>query len=68
MSLHLNFDELLRQLNSASTDSTDEEMEFDNISITEEKSVQDEGGSDIEVNACYREVPILPRNWLWVEN
>ena len=67
MSLHLNFDELLRPLISASTDCTDEEMENDINSMTKGRRVQDEGGSDIEVIACYREVPILPRNWLGVE-
>ena len=59
MSLQLDVEEFVRPLVSALYESSDEDMEIDTASTTVVNQSFDDD-SDIEVIACYREIPIYP--------
>ena len=59
MSLQFDVEEFVRPLVSALYESSDEDMEIDTASTTVVNQSLDDD-SDIEVIACYREMPIYP--------
>ena len=60
MSLQFNVEEFIRPLVSEIYNSSDEDMEVDILSGHEEQLPDDGPDSDIEIIACYREVPVFP--------
>ena len=63
MSLQFNVEEFIRPLSSEVYNSSDEDMEVDVLSVQEDPLQDDGSDSDIEIIACYREVPMFPPSW-----
>ena len=61
MSLQFDVEEVIRSLESALYESSEEDMEIDSASVTAIEQDQD-ADSDIEVIACYRETLSIRRN------